>query len=409
MTGEEDLDDEREELEAVDWSEYRDPAEQAAWLEFVAAGSYDAPDHDWLEAASDLVESDELPLSKEGAGAPSPSDKWHSHDPFAVFESPFPTITMAVPELDLGPGRPCGLWGAPGAGKNVAAQAIALAIMTGRKAFGCLDVERGAVIHLTWDMGFLATALRYRQLANGMGISSKEIAELRGSGRFLLCVHPQIALTARGALKSFAERLEGFDFAIVDNIRAATPQVDENASEFGAYIELLGAAAERAGCTPLYLHHTRKEGSREISTTSGRGSSAILAASGCVWGIEGEGDGPRKLVHLRAHDMGMGLRDPLWLTASEPPSERLSFDTGDRPSFALEARKIDPRLARKRDGVGAKILELLERSPGAGKRQIRAEIKGKAADVDWTIDSLLQLRKIVRDGRNGYRLAKEPF
>lgn len=333
------------------------------------------------------------PLALPPAPPPEPllqgkDSPWHTFDALAVLEAAWVDVPLLIPALDIGPGRPCGLVGAPGAGKSDAAQALALAVATGRDAFGKFPVTQGRVIHLSWDMGLPAIALRYRRLANGMGLAP---AALRDS--LFTCVHPAANLTHPDAEKVFAARFKGFSLAIIDNLRECVPGVDENDSKFGAYLTILGRAAQHAGTTVLYLHHTGKGGSG--GANAGRGSNSVVGASGSLWLITGEGDEPRAMVHTRQHDMGDGMRPPFWLQRG--PAQGNAFDVGGRSSFDLRAVSAKPKAGAK-DPVNV-VLAVIAANPGIGLQGLRDACPGmRAAEIDSHAEALRLMGKIENRG-----------
>ncbi len=367
----------------LSWFDARDPEQLESWLEHCAElHRTDAPDD---------LDSDEQAAAWLVSDDPRGEDRpWHSYGTPSIFEGELAEPPMLVPGLQLGPGRPCGLWGGPGAGKNWQAQAIALAVMSGRDALELFPVEcRGKVIHITYDMGRVATSLRYRQLANGMGLTHEDIA-----GQLVICAHPGVAFTTKGVEALLAPRIEGAALVILDNARASAPAVDENASAFGEVISLFGAVCDAAGATGLYLHHTRKlDGdAAELTIASGRGTGAITAASGTIWGLMGGGDKPRTMKLLRQHDLADGAEGgPLVVSASKPACPAPAFATGSHPPAVLltasqaqqgptldEARRIVLDAVRSRPGLSTRALESECRGVSCAKaRAARADLTGR--------------------------------
>lgn len=344
----------------ADWSEYGTQADLDAWLTYLDARDADAeaPDEQQESQQESAPDASTAAVVAPGALEGKPDDPWRTADAAAVFLAPFPTIAFLCEELAIGPGRPVGLWGAGGSGKNVTVQAIALAIATGRAAlnrYPCRP-EGARVLHVTYDMGLVATALRYRQIANGMGLRPADIAD-----RIAVCAHPNVTLRSPAAAKAWVKQIAGFDLVILDNARSAIPGVDENASDFGAYITLFGRACEAAGATGIYLHHTKKGGGA-LDTDSGRGTTAILAASGAVWGLEGDKAAPRTLTQLRAHDTALACQQSASVKLTQIPWRRShAFDTGKREAIAIEAIPI----VTSDDPAEAAILRQLQRRSGS--------------------------------------------
>lgn len=285
----------------------------------------------YTEYGSDLESEHELPsepATASAATASEPNPKWHLRNSAQVFEAPFVLPEALIPHLQLARGRPMGIVGPPGAGKNDFAQAMALAIATGSPAFGLFPAKQGRIIHITWDMGDWATRVRYRRLANGMGLRRAQL-----QGKIDLAPYPELNLTSPGARRAFAELLSNYDLAILDNARAACPGLDENSSTFGERIVLFGQACEDAKCIGCYLHHSRKsnrEREEEVTIESLRGTSAIAGASGAVWYIAPTAapDSPRLCRMLRQHDVMPEVADDFYLH-HVPCKLKGEFDTGD--------------------------------------------------------------------------------
>jgi hypothetical protein len=378
---------------AATWFDYtpESVAEWLAWLEEHPDGA--PPDNDDSEVEDEAPAPPAPPLV-----AVRPS--WHGYDAAVVFGAPWVDQPMLIPELDIGQGRPTGLWGQAGAGKNDTIQALALAVMTGRPAFDRFPLGHlpngGRVVHLTYDMGLASTALRYRRLANGYGIALHELVE---ADRFLLCVHPPTHLDHPSALKAFTELLTGFDLAILDNARSSAPDTDENDSRFGAVIATFGAAAERAGCTPVYLHHTKKinDDGKAATVDVGRGSTAITASSGCVWLLTGQKADPRRMQQLRLHDSSEGPKDDFYLHREAVAGG--SIDVGSHQSWRLIARDSGDAAA----GLPERLMRELERAGHPiTQHELRRALGGKAAVggtvLKMTLASLISSGRVTENG-----------
>ena len=327
-----------------------------------------------------------VPVADAGQGRDKP---WHTYDSGAIFAAPWQDTPLLCPGLDLGVGRPCGLVGAPGVGKNDTAQAVALAVATGTPAFGLFPVTQGNVIHLTWDMGARPTALRYRRLAAGMGLRVSDLA-----GRLTLCT-PTITLVGDGpgTIAAFRKQLAGYALCIIDNLRAATPGKDENASDFADYVSRLGVAASRENCTVLYMHHSKKGGGAELEDA--RGSGAILGASGSLWTLARDGEA-RKLTHVRQHECSEDPQPALWLTREKVPQPASDIDLGSQVAWRIVATRDSP--SRAALALQARVLAAVAAAPGCGSVQVRDAVGGKADAVASALAVLAATGKIVDRG-----------
>jgi len=241
-----------------------------------------------------------------------------------------------IQRLELAPGRPVGIWGPPGAGKTLIVQAIGLAIATGRQPFGWSgEAAQGGVTHISFDMGQRALALRYRQLINGLNypIGADDL-----DSELDYHVHPEWNLSGPDAYERLSRLAYGNKFLSLDNLRAATPGLDENDSRFAEVVDVMGRACQAADCTGAYLHHTPKHQKR-VTLDSGRGTSAILASSGAIIAVEMvEGDpNRRRIKFLRPHDESYESPPEFYLDRIIRPSQG-PYDTAGWPDITLVER-----------------------------------------------------------------------
>jgi hypothetical protein len=344
--------------------------------------------------------------------------RWHAASANEVFLTRLPPVDWLIKPLHLAKGRPLGLWGAPGSGKNILAQTWALVVASG-VAIGPwvpFTPKPRRVLHITYDMGKYATAIRYRQLANGMELEWEEI-----NGQLTIAAHPEIDLTDEKALSHFTKVLTTYDLCILDNLRAATFGVDENSSEFGSTLTLFGAAGQAANCVTMYLHHTKKGASPGIDAA--RGTGATLGASGAIWMIgEAQGDAPRKLHHLRAHDTALGLESDAWVSLrnathgvpnySLPPGmpTHLWLEVSDKaPAKPRKGKATESSQDEDSDFHGAKataIIELVTTHPEISFSGIYDSVGGKKSTLVEIVKGLVTagvLQKVERpSGQHAY-------
>lgn len=339
--------------------------------------------------------------------------RWMTWDKLST--TPLGDPPWVIPGLEIGPGRPCGLWGYGGTGKSWIAQAMVLCVAAGRKLFGAYDVRQGRVAHVSHELGTRALMERYRRLANGMVLHPDEIGE-----RLVVSAYPKVYLNSRSAEEWYLREFDGCSLGVIDSLRRALPGEDENSSEMSNHLDMLSRVSDRTGCSFLTLHHVGKAGiakdrkAEDDKRGVGRGSSAIFDGSGCIWLVEGKGRGPRTLHQVRAHDDGdgdlepvsidlevMGISAPLYEASREPVRVR-----------ALEAQEVArrDRLARRKanteayEQVCADIVSTVEEWDGAtppNGRDIRRSCgdtkKVKDALADLVLADVLATKKGARD------------
>jgi hypothetical protein len=231
-------------------------------------------------------------------------------------------------------------------------------------------------------------------------------------GQLEICVWPDINLCSQNAAARFSARCEGFDLVIVDHLRAAVPQGDENDSQFGSYLNLLHRVC--APGTALYLAHTRKIECGKVTIADLRGSGAITANSGTIWSVNpGIGDGARLSENLRAHDTAFGLVEPMWIRASPGNFGELPTGTYEPRALRLEAFDCDPnprRDAGAAEELRQRVLSAIQASPGIGSSGLRAACApAKAEAVDQAVHYLISNRTVEDRGSGGLRAPRNYY
>jgi hypothetical protein len=224
--------------------------------------------------------------------------KWLEAD--EVISGPLEPTPWVIEALELGPGRPCAIWGIGGSGKSWLATEIGRAVATGTPVFGRYEVSQGIVWHLSYELGARTVKRRYRALAAGRGQSAADFA-----GHLRVTALPKVFLNTPDALEAFMKACEGVSLVIIDSFRRAIPGADENDSSVSQFLDLLTKVSEATGATFLLIHHVGKAHQVD-ERLSGRGSSAILDGSGCIWVLKGSGDQLRTMKQIRPHDDGEG-------------------------------------------------------------------------------------------------------
>jgi hypothetical protein len=310
---------------------------------------------------------------------PPPPDAWNTHGATKIFSATLPAVDWVCAELDLGPGRPFGIYSKAGVGKTTEVLDVCCSVATGTAAFQRFPCRRGKVAFVTYDVGFIPTATKLRQIANGRGHT---LAELEGQLEIL--TFPNVYLNSPDAEKLFRERFRGHALVIIDCFRDSIPGIEENSSETGAFLKMLARASEATSTTFGYLHHSQK-GETADPLDVGRGSSAIRGASGAIWTIDGSGRDPRLFTHSRAHDCSLGPKDPFLVEMATLASGG-AFETS-HPSILLTARslqesktdaffaKVESNKAAGRERLDT-LVRLVRNHPNACLRDLRDAVKG---------------------------------
>lgn len=237
--------------------------------------------------------------------------------------------------LGITPGRPCMLYADPHAGKTTVQAELALAFATGTPAFGNLHVGPARqVVCLECEDDF---DLRFH------------IGQFRGGRNLqpgmLLVTRVPLFFTAMEQIAQIFSDKPGL--VLINSLRAFTPGLEENSSDFAAPMLQL-AALSRKHAVPVWInHHTNKAGGV-------RGTSAIEAAAGNSWTLTKEGD-----ARLMTH------------SASRMCSTR--------PPFLLELRpgalvRMDPPKFKANPEVEQSMQRIVERLRRADRWMSRSEV-----------------------------------
>jgi hypothetical protein len=225
-------------------------------------------------------------------------------------------------------------------------------------------VRQGNVSYLSHELGLRPITERHRRIANGRKLQLEDFGD-----RLRIAALPKIYLNSH----------DGVALVILDSLRRALPGADENASEISNYLDILNRVSDKTGATFLVLHHFGK-GSVDDARLSGRGSSAIMDGSGCIWTLEGKDTAPRKMTHIRAHDDGDGGCKPFYVAMDRVVVPEPAFPTIKHPvrlayreeaemSQILTAAAVKNRTA-KLDQAEALIVETLRDNPGIAKTRL---------------------------------------
>lgn len=220
---------------------------------------------------------------------------------FAQLE-PIPWLLQA---LDLCPGAPAMIAGYGYSGKTVAAQDLALAVVSGQQAWGAFAVRRGPVLHVDFEQGARLTRQRYQRLAAGRLLTPDELDGLA------LIAMPRTYLDSDGAEDVWCRECDGSTLVVFDSLRAAAPSLEENDSGVRRVLDLLGRVSERTGATMLVLHHSRKPSQERNggARMAIRGSGALYDACSSVLVFEAEKGQPTRCYHEKARTTGRTADD----------------------------------------------------------------------------------------------------
>ncbi|WP_437513058.1 AAA family ATPase [Sorangium sp. So ce1099] len=325
--------------------------------------------------------------------------------------APLPPASWIVKGMQLGPGRPAIFAGYGSSGKTFAAQALALAVASGRPPWqhACFQCEQPRrVIHIDHEQGRRGTFLRYQRLAAGMELDWQRDLE----DRLRVAVLPRFFLNAEDAEDAYVELCsDDVGLVIIDALKGATPGSDENDSKIRESLDNLTRVSERTKTAFVVLHHAGKirEGQTD-GRMALRGSSAIYDAAGLVLLMQGEHGKPKRVMHQKnAPDAGDDIIKDFFLTLEvlrpdgengEPGASRIVYRS-------LEEVEGEHSADERKQELIDRVRDVVAAQPGIGVRALREKIGGKAELVDDAVKSLVASGEIEQR-RERHSLAHYP-
>lgn len=353
----------------------------------------------WEPSDADAPDSaPDLAFERESELAPA---AWSVLSVEGIFGALDPIRYLVAP-LDLCPGAPALLAGYGYSGKTLSAQSMGLAVAGGERVWGCFAAEQARVLHLDYEQGERLTRERYQRLALGIGVGPSDLGD-----RLALVSMPRTYLDGMSE-DAVAARIDGFDLAIIDSLRAACPTIDENDSGVRRVLDLLTRASERTGCVVVVIHHARKpqRDSAGGAKMAIRGSGAIFDACGSVLVFDGEKGQPTRVSHEKARVSGRLVED-FTLTVSDveigrDPRAGVLVTASAAPS--REDAADDARAARQRERterIAAELRGLFGKEPEQGGTDaIATKLGRKAADVRAALTMLVDAGEVTATGKS---------
>jgi hypothetical protein len=305
--------------------------------------------------------------------------------------SPIGQVPWLIEGLEICPGRPPVFVSDSGVGKTLTLQALALAVASGQDVFGRFPCRKGPVLHLSRDSGLRAVKSRYQALARGMGIDRADVVvfphDLPLTDRF-----GQFQSKGFAEIAKEAERGK-YVLVILDSLAALCPGIDENKTDIG---DPLRYTVDNETVW-LWTHHTTKGGDNY------RGSGAIKAAAGAMWGGSRAGDvvtwTPMKFSEEHLFDTPKSFNTE-WQKDADGGMRIIAVDAPLKPP-ALE--KISPELVRARVRQG--VIDHVLKNGASSKSVLEAEVSGKAITIREVCKQLCEEGMFAYAG-NRYHLKK---
>lgn len=303
----------------------------AACQRFAAEGYDDVGDvKTWASGVAQAI-------ADAAGGAAATGTALPVQDAHAIF-APLPPLHYVIQALDLCPGAPA-MWAGYGYSmKTLAAQSALLSIASGDgKVWGCFKAHSGRVMHIDFEQGSRLTRERYQRLAVSRMLGPDDVAD-----RLSLMTMPDLQLDAPKAEAQLARLVDGCSLVLIDSLRAAASNIEENSSDARRPLDMLSRVSELTGACFLVIHHARKPNATQVGGTkmAVRGSGALFDACGSVLVFEGEKGQPSRVTHEKARSSGI-LTDDFQLEVTDVPD-------GGNPRAGL---LVTAQLAASREAV----------------------------------------------------------
>jgi hypothetical protein len=276
------------------------------------------------------------------------------------------------------------LYADPGSIKTWLAIDLAFSVATGAHWLGDKAVRKGRVLYMDYEDGEYEFHRRVKLLTQGMddeAADGVDLGYMYSPGR-LDKEDFWLHLAQLYAKKPFR-------FVVIDTLRAANSDVDENDVNAAKMLDLAGKFTEafKSSATPptiLFVHHANKQGTI-------RGTSAFKGAVDSVFKLETEEDtdkrhrailtceksGQKKVapIYLELTDSGLRTYEPEVEEGADGPREKVLTD----------------------EEIRAKILLVLEgQGVVASKRKLRDLVKASATRVDTELAELVASGEVAK-------------
>lgn len=283
------------------------------------------------------------------------------------------------------------------AGKTVGLLDLALAVAGPEEAlaWGALRCVHSRVLIMDWEMGSALTRDMLDRLARPRGYArfvdmtgdrlslAFPAAQRRAPPFYLTRVDDRgRGQVARETEEQLCRVFDGYGLAVLDSYAASCPGMDENATEAGQPLYMLGRVSERTGCAIILTHHMAK-GSLEKgrgrdqakdSRAGARGSSSILGAAGYGYNVTGDRRAPKLVQQAKNRGLGDPPREDFYWIQETVDVRQPNPDTGWRGYFN-RASMLDPGGFR----VSMRTKEAVEMK--GAKREAQGALRKRVIDV----------------------------
>ncbi len=332
-------------------------------------------------SANGTANSATLPASKNPGGKTGRVSKMRELDVAHMARTDPPPVDFLVEGM-VARGEVTELWGLPGRGKSLIAQAFARGVALGEPVAG-LECKQGHVVYIDAENGPWEIHRRIRSL----GLPEKRVA-----------IYDAVGLHVVEDLQEIRQHLTAKRPALVvlDAYRRLIPGWDENDSDAAAQaVAAMKGIAQEFECGVLLIHHAKKDGSNS------RGSSALGDQVTIEWQLtRSEGDPDKSRRALSNRKMRIGPEpDDLHIRIVFSGDGSVDILAADEPE------PVDPLASGpKRAEVAAQLVDALGEGPLA--RSALAKAVGRPS-TDGTLKRALEdlvERGFIEEAGRSFRL-----
>lgn len=336
--------------------------------------------------------------AEEAASKPAASRGSFHFEFGSTLAEPQPPVVWLCRDLGIVKGRPTVISGYAGSIKTWLAFALALAVAAGHSTmWGGVPIQlAGTVRIIDYENLGEVSARRLQRMARGMGLDLAKLGDKIGRVA-LPGVYLTDAAAAEGALRAACT---GVAVCIIDSLRAACPDEDENSSTIRKYLDLLTRVTQATGCIFVVIHHEGKaptNGDARRTVERMRGSSGIADAVDCSISVSPRDD--------ETYEIAQGKHS--WGKAGEPLAVRLA-DVGDedvqsRLSAGIRVEQVSGAERASREDPHQRVIDRirqilnLTRNEPLGYKELCLKIGGRRQVATQAIGVMVERGELAQD------------
>jgi RecA-family ATPase len=248
--------------------------------------------------------------------------------------------------------------------KTWLAIALVISVSGGQKWLGRFNCKHGRATILDWESGSYELRRRIQLIARGMQLDAVTGLDF--------CSMPDAFMGSEQFFKRVRKLAKHRDLIVIDSLRAASPEAEENDSSMRRGLDHLRVVAEETGCVFVVLVHAKKTSgtpTKPDPREALRGSSAIFDAADTVLVATATKGKPLRVEQVKSRH-----------GKAAAPFEVAIADTPLGTGVTLLASDVederDETPGERFTATCDRILAVLKEHPGESQRFIRAHMSG---------------------------------